>query len=160
LKVAAMQAWFEYQPARIAKSGGPSLERFDGPKVSNTPITRFDDAGLGDEPNNLVAINSLIGYRTLRYGRNLELVITDQRSYPMEDRTNRPALEKLPVPDFAGMYPDEVVAIVDGGRVYNGGKPPDTIRFGDGEIPNYRKGEGPFTILGEKQRRWFIDRVK
>ena len=47
LKVAAMQAWFEYQPARIAKSGGASLERFDGPKVSNAPITQFDAAGLG-----------------------------------------------------------------------------------------------------------------
>src|SRR5689334_21558089 len=64
LKVAAMQAWFEYQPARVKKASGPSLEKFDAPKVSDAPITKFDDAGLGNEPNNLTAINALIGYRT------------------------------------------------------------------------------------------------
>ena len=30
-KVAANQAWFEYQPARVAKAGGASLERFEAP---------------------------------------------------------------------------------------------------------------------------------
>ena len=159
LKVAAMQAWFEYQPARILKSGGPSLERFNGPKVSDAPITRFDDAGLGDEPNNLAAINSLTGYRALRYGRNVELIITDQKSYAMADPTDRPELAKLPVPDLAGLYPEEVWAIVEGGRAYGGGKPPDKIRFGDAEIDNFRKDATPWTLLGEKQRHWFIERL-
>ncbi|HEY0339817.1 MAG TPA: alkaline phosphatase D family protein, partial [Steroidobacteraceae bacterium] len=46
-KVAAMQAWFEYQPARVRKSSGPALEKFDPPKVVNVPITHFDAQGLG-----------------------------------------------------------------------------------------------------------------
>ena len=61
-KVAANQAFFEYQPARIYKPSGPSLERFDPPKVVDTPITHFDENGLGQEANNLTAINSLRGY--------------------------------------------------------------------------------------------------
>src|SRR5215469_8780797 len=80
VKVAANQAWFEYIPARVAPPGG-SLERFDPPAVRNVPITEFDGDGLGIEPNNLAAINSLKGYRTLRYGRCLDLIITDQHSY-------------------------------------------------------------------------------
>jgi alkaline phosphatase D len=41
-KVAANQAFFEYQPARVTKPSGTSLERFEGPQVVDTPITHFD----------------------------------------------------------------------------------------------------------------------
>jgi alkaline phosphatase D len=85
LKVAANQAWFEYQPARVANPGSRSLERFERPSVSNTPIERFDDAGLGQEPNNLAAIHSLKGYRVLQWGKHLDLLVTDQRSYRSQD---------------------------------------------------------------------------
>src|SRR5271155_2948021 len=88
-KVAANQAFFEYQPARISKASGPSLERFDAPQGVDTPITKFDDHGLGTEPNNLTAIGSLTGYRALRWGRNVELIITDQRIYRSEDPFDR-----------------------------------------------------------------------
>ena len=54
-KVAANQAFFEFQPARLIKPSGPSLERFDPPHVVDAPITQFDDHGLGQEPNNLRA---------------------------------------------------------------------------------------------------------
>jgi len=46
-KVAANQAWFEFQPARITKAGGSSLERFDPPAVHNAPIEQFDGEGFG-----------------------------------------------------------------------------------------------------------------
>src|SRR5262249_39285442 len=52
-KVAANQAWFEFQPARIIKPGGGLLERFDPPAVRDAPIEKFDDDGLGQEPNNI-----------------------------------------------------------------------------------------------------------
>ncbi len=68
-KVAAMQAFFEYQPARMIKSSGPSLATFGPPKVVDAPITKFDEHGLGQEPNNLAAIGSLRGYRSLRWGK-------------------------------------------------------------------------------------------
>src|SRR5689334_20481005 len=66
IKIAANQAWFEYLPARVAPPSG-SLEQFGPPVVKNVSIEKFDDNGLGVEPNNLVAINSLKANRTLRY---------------------------------------------------------------------------------------------
>src|SRR5918999_2436700 len=46
-KVQANQAWFEYQPARVRKAGGASLERFEAPLVKDAPIERYDENGLG-----------------------------------------------------------------------------------------------------------------
>src|SRR5580700_3897040 len=159
-KVAAMQAWFEFQPARIRKASGPSLERFDPPKVVNAPIVRFDAQGLGQEPNNLAALGSLTGYRAMRWGRHVELIITDQRSYRSEEPTGRAEAQELTSKDFPELFPQEALEILDAGRIYNGRKPPDTIRFGDNEIPNFRKNEPPQTILGASQKEWFLNRLK
>src|SRR4051794_36643539 len=63
IKVAANQAWFEYIPARVKAPSG-SLDTFGAVAVKNVPIETWDDSFLGTEPNNLKAINSLIGYRT------------------------------------------------------------------------------------------------
>ena len=159
-KVAAMQAWFEYQPARVHKSSGPSLDSFDAPKVVNAPITRFDAHGLGTEPNNLAALGSLTGYRAMRWGRHVEIIITDQRSYRSEDPTGRPEVQDFSSKDFPELVPQEVYEILDAGRIYAGGKPPDTIAFGDKQIPNFRKNEPPQTILGAAQKAWFLNRLK
>jgi alkaline phosphatase D len=159
-KVAAMQAWFEYQPARIRKASGPSLERFDPPKVVNAPIAHFDPQGLGQEPNNLAALASLTGYRAMRWGRHVELIITDQRSYRSEEPTGRAEAQDLMSKDFPELFPQEALEILDAGRIYNGRKPPETIRFGELEIPNFRKQEPPQTILGATQKQWFLNRLK
>jgi alkaline phosphatase D len=159
-KVAAMQAWFEYQPARTAKAGGPSLEHFDPPKVVNAPITRFDTHGLGQEPNNLAALGSLTGYRSIRWGRHVELIITDQRSYRSEEPTSRPEAQDLSSKDYPELFPQEALEILDAGRVYAGGRPPDAIRFGTQQIANFRKQEPPQTILGAQQKAWFLNRLK
>ena len=105
VKVAANQAWFEYLPARVAPPSG-SLERFDPPAVKNVPINEFDSDGLGVEPNNLTAINSLKAYRALRYGQHLDLIITDQHSYRSADPFSDPSLEKLGGDEFIGMFPE------------------------------------------------------
>ena len=159
-KVAAMQAWFEYQPARVRKASGPSLERFDPPKVVNAPISHFDAQGLGQEPNNLTALASLTGYRAMRWGRHVELIITDQRSYRSEEPTARSEAQDLTSKDFPELFPQEALEILDAGRIYNGRKPPETIRFGELEIPNFRKQEPPQTILGATQKQWFLNRLK
>jgi alkaline phosphatase D len=159
-KVAAMQAWFEYQPARIRKASGPGLDRFDPPRVVNAPIVRFDAQGLGQEPNNLAALGSLTGYRAMRWGRHVELIITDQRSYRSEEPTGRAEAQELTSKDFPELFPQEALEILDAGRIYNGRKPPDTIRYGDKEIPNFRKSEPPQTILGAPQKEWFLNRLK
>ena len=95
IKVAANQAWWEYLPSRCKKVSGPSLESFDPPAVTNVAIEKWDENGLGDEPNNLAAINSLIGYRSYRYGKHLDLIITDQHSYRSADPFSDPSLAKL-----------------------------------------------------------------
>jgi alkaline phosphatase D len=160
VKVAANQAWFEYQPARVIQAGGASLERFVAPEVRTVPVERFDDQGLGQEPNNLAAIGSLTTYRTLRWGRFLELLITDQRTYRSEIPDSRPAARTLQSEDFPSLVPEEVLEILDAGRTYANGKPPETIRYGEVQVANFRKDEAPQTILGAQQKAWFLDRLR
>jgi alkaline phosphatase D len=159
IKVAANQAWFEYIPARIPRPGG-SLERFDPPPVKDVPITEFDSDGLGVEPNNLIAINSLQGYRALRYGRHLDLIITDQHSYRSADPFSDPSLGKLGGDEFIGMFPESEMRALDGGRAFNGGHPPAEIRFNDAHVPNPQRSAPPQTILGAKQKAWFKDSLE
>jgi alkaline phosphatase D len=157
-KVAANQAWFEYQPARVERPGGTSLEPFDPPRVVDVPVSAFDDAGLGQEPNNLAAITSLTGYRALRWGRHVDLIITDQHSYRSEDPSARPEVAALSTRDFPEMFPEEALAILDAGREHEGGAPA-TIRFGAQEVPNFRRDQPPQTILGAQQKKWFLERL-
>ena len=159
-KVAANQAFFEYRPSRASQPSGPSLDRFDPPKVVDAAITRFDDNGLGQEPNNLAAIGSLKGYRALRWGRNLDLIITDQRSYRSEDPTSREEADAFSSKDFPEFMPEEAMEILDAGRTYNGGRPPAVISYGGAEVPNFCKDQPPQTILGAEQKAWFLDRLR
>jgi alkaline phosphatase D len=160
IKVAANQAWFEYQPARVAKPSGPSLETFDPPSVKDVPIGHFDADGLGDEPNNLIAINSLKSYRALRYGRHLDLILTDQHSYRSKNPFGDPELDKLGGSEFLGMFPEDVLEILDGGRTYDGGHPPAEVHFGDARVKNPQKDAPPQTILGAEQKAWFKERLR
>lgn len=159
-KVAANQAFFEYQPARLLTPSGPCLTEFDPPRVADVPIAVFDEHGLGLEPNNLTAIHSLRGYRVIRWGRNVDLIITDQRSYRSEEPTYRPEAQAFKSDHFPGLMPQETLEILDGGSAYNGGRPPATINFGGKEIPNFRKDQPPTTILGAEQKIWFLERLK
>ena len=159
-KVAANQAWFEYQPARISKPSGVSVDEFKPPRVVDAPVEKFDEQGLGLEPNNLSAINSLVGYRALRWGRNVDLIITDQRSYRSQDPTDSPAAAKLVNDDYPYFFPQEALRIIDAGRAYGGGKPPPTIRFGNVEIDNYRRAASPQTLLGATQKAWFLQKLR
>lgn len=159
-KVAAAQTWFEYQPARVAKPGGPRLDRFDAPKVADAPIVGFDDHGLGQEPGNLAAIASLKLYRSLRWGRNVDLILTDNRTYRSEPVMDKPEADAFDVKGFPYFIPQDVVEVLDGGRAYNHGKPPETIRFNGAELPNLRKNAGVQTILGVPQKAWFFDQLR
>jgi alkaline phosphatase D len=159
-KVAANQAFFEYQPARLFKPSGPSLDQFDPPRVADSPVTRFDESGLGQEANNLTAIRSLRGYRAMRWGRNVELIITDQRSYRSEEPTDRPEAQVFTSDDFPELLPQEVMEILDAGKAYDNGNPPASIRYGGREFPNFRRDQPPQTVLGAEQKAWFLDRLK
>jgi alkaline phosphatase D len=158
VKVAANQAWFEYLPARVAPPSG-MLERFDPPAVKNVPIKEYDRDGLGMEPNNLTAINSLKAYRALRYGRHLDLIITDQHSYRSADPFTDPSLEKLGGDEFGGMFPESEFRALDGGRAFKGGNPPAEIRFNDAHVPNPQRSAPPQTLLGAEQKAWFKNKL-
>jgi alkaline phosphatase D len=160
VKVAANQAWFEYIPARVAGADGALLDRFDPPDVADVPIERWDDNGLGDEPNNLAAVNSLIAYRALRYGKHLDLIVTDQHSFCGADPTDAAGVGEIYDPAFGGMFSEPAMIALDGGRAANGGEPPTELQFRDARIANPRKDAGPRSILGAAQKQWFKDRLR
>ncbi|NDK38177.1 phosphodiesterase [Pseudoxanthomonas gei] len=159
LKVAANQAWFEYQPARVLPPGA-KLDSFDAPDVVDTKITGFDDDGLGTEANNLAAINSLIAYRTLRWGRHIDLLITDNRSFRSRDPGNHDEINPLFEGDTLGFVPEELWAQLDAGRDYANGHPPAKLTMGDRSVDNYVAGAAPQTMLGAKQKAWFLERLR
>jgi alkaline phosphatase D len=158
LRVAANQAWWEYIPSRVRKASGTGLDRFGPPEVAKAPIETFDDHGFGTEPNNRVAVGSMTAYRALRYGRNVDLILTDFHSYKAADPTARPEASALDSGEYP-VIPQEWMEIVDGGKDYAGGKPPATIAIGDKSIPNFRKDEPAYTVLGREQKAWLKDRL-
>ena len=158
-KVAANQAWFEFIPARVTPPGR-SLAQFGTVSVENAEIAEWDENGLGLEPNNLAAIRSLIAYRSLRYGRHLDLIITDQHSFCGEDPSDEAEVGKIYDPTFNGMFSEEAMIALDQGRTAGNGNPPATLGFGDASIANPRKDRPPRTILGVEQKAWFKDTLR
>jgi alkaline phosphatase D len=159
VKVAANQAWFEYIPARVSPPSG-SLAEFGKVDVKNVKIDKWDENGLGQEPNNLAAIRSLIAYRAFRYGKHLDLIITDQHSFCGDDPSDAEPVVKIFDPSFNGYFSEEAMIALDMGRSYDGGKPPAELHFGDARIPNPSKDKAPRTILGVDQKAWFKDQLR
>lgn len=158
LRVAANQAWWEYIPARVRKASGAGLDQFGPPTVQKAPIETFDDHGFATEPNSITAIASMTAYRAMRYGKHVDLILTDHHSYKMADPTDRPEASALD----SGAYPvlpQEWMEIVDGGKDYAGGEPPATIEIGGKSIPNFRKDEPAFTVLGREQKARLKERL-
>ncbi len=161
LKVAANQAWFEFQPARVLPPGS-NLDTFNAPKVADVLLKDddFDDTGLGIEPNNLAAIESLIIYRALRWGRHIDLLLTDNRSFRSRDPGNHDELNPLFEGDTLGFVPEELWAQLDAGREYDHGNPPAKLTLGDKSVDNYVAKAAPQTMLGAKQKAWFLDQLR
>ena len=159
IKVAANQVWFENIPARVKAPSG-TFDEFGSVPVKNVKIEKFDDGGLGVEPNNIAAINSLIIYRALRYGRHLDLLLTDERSYRGPNPFDESATDKLA--DWADyqMFPDDLLQVLDGGRAINGGNPPAELEFNGAKVPNPSKDQPPQTLLGATQKAWFKDHLR
>ena len=159
LKVAANQTWFEYQPARVLPPGA-TLDAFNAPHVVDTLVKDFDDDGLGTEPNNLAAIDSLIIYRALRWGRHIDLLLTDNRSFRSRDPGNHDEINPLFEGDTLGFVPEELWAQLDAGRAYDHGNPPAKLTMGDRSVDNYVARAAPQTMLGAKQKAWFLSQLR
>jgi alkaline phosphatase D len=112
---------------------------------------------LGQEKNNLAALSALTLYRSFAYGRNVDLVITDNRSFRSQEVTHQPQSDAFDDKNFPSTFPLEALEILDAGRTFNGGNPPATIRFGTKDIPNWRKDAPAASMLGETQKRWFLE---
>ncbi len=154
LKVAASQAWYEYQPARVRKPGSGDV--FEAPTVENRPLAELDARGTGLEPNNLAAITALQIQRAFRYGRNVDMILTDNRSFgsPGGSYSGHPDLK------FGRAIPEEMYAILDQGRAYGGGSPPATFRIGASDFPNPNVDAPPEAYLGLEQMAWLKDRLR
>ena len=153
LKIAASQAWYEYQPARVRKPGGG--DAFEAPAVENRPLTTLDARGVGQDPDNLAAITALQIQRAFRYGRNVDMILTDNRSFGSPGGT----YEGLPQIDFPAM-PEQMLEVLDQGREYAGGSPPDVVRAGTLEFHNPHTDSPPEAYLGLQQMAWLKDRLR
>jgi alkaline phosphatase D len=163
-KVAANQAWFEYLPVNLLQRGeiDPDLQQtkaFEFAEVGETPNDRVDDFNFAENEDNRKAIDTLTIYRSFRFGRWLELVVTDDRSYrsdhavPEEISGNRSVFV-----DPRMLLPLELVNQLDAGRTANNGNP-DSFIFAGGVQINPRFNRPPGTILGAKQKEWWKDRM-
>lgn len=161
-RLAASQAWFEYVPAHLTGatgvSGVPSdAKDFTPAAVQNAVFTAPNDDNFVPEPNNVAAIGALTIYRSLRFGKHVELVMTDQRSYrsdhaiPEEATVNNPLFF-----DPRAAVPLPIVNTFDQGKTANGGSPPATVLG----VPNARATSPVGTMLGKRQKEWWKNTMK
>jgi alkaline phosphatase D len=122
----------------------------------DAPIETFDADGFGTEPNNVAAVESLRIYRKFRYGRNADVILTDNRSYKTADVD----LGAFSPEEFPYFTDEDAARIVDDGRTNNGGKPPSTLRFGEQDFPNPEINSPRQAYLGAKQRAWLIEQLR
>jgi alkaline phosphatase D len=166
-RVAASQAWFEYIPVHLTGAGGvagvPSEARdFSPAEVVQRPFPEgVNDDNFVDEANNAAALGAIRIYRSLRFGKHVELVMTDERSYRSdhaipEELTNNAAFfaqrSALPLP---------LVNTFDAGKTANANNPPASVTLAAGvTFPNVRAASPPGTILGKQQKAWWKATMK
>lgn len=165
-RVEACKAWFEYVPALLSDSGSvgdvenEALDFEYAEVEEEAPITPFDDNFQSLEPNHRLAADTMTVYRSVRFGRYVELLLTDLRSYrsphaslsrPTDFLDGPAGPPDVAYPDFG----DEVLAILAAGRTWADGNPPETIDVNGTEIANPRRDAPPVTTLGARQKAWF-----
>lgn len=158
-RVAASQAWFEFVPAILTDANG--LEGVDPQSKDFAPVdvedVAYDDPVDVDEPNNSDAISAISIYRSLRFGKHVDLVLTDNRSYRSDHAIPEDVSHPSPLV-FAprGGLPLNAVNTFDAGMTANGGDPPDMA----GGFENTRKNSPPGSMLGDAQKKWWKDSLQ
>ncbi len=165
LKVAANQAWFEFIPALLTGARGvngvePAAADFEPVEVVDAPMDAVDGENRSLEPNNLAAIGSMTIYRSLRFGRHVDLIVSDTRSYRSDHAIPEPvARRNLGGATRAGL-PVDIIELADAGRTANDGNPPETLTYRGRRFPNPRRDAPVGTILGPDQKRWWKATMK
>ena len=144
-KLHSNQAWFEFIPAVLDE-------------LEAQPAHDFKPQKLGDDDTtqNQTALNSLRIYRKLSWGKYVDMVLTDGRSYRSPPCVTAGFSVSLGLP----LDPVELVAITDAGSAYNEGNPPATLPYGDGTVANPAQHRAPGSMLGLEQRAWLLETIK
>lgn len=157
-KLAASQAWWEYTPVHLTGATGPTgvtqdAKDFATAMVNNAAFTAPNADNFVAEPNNAAAIGAMTIYRSLRWGKHVELVMTDERSYRSDHAVPESLAALIPqlFLDPRNFLPLPVVTIFDQGATANGGAPPPTV----GPVPNPRTTSPVGTMLGKAQKAWW-----
>ena len=141
-KLDANQAWFEYIPATLSDLDTQAAHNFRTGKLTGNELS-----------DNKAALESLCIYRKLQWGKHLDIVLTDTRSYRSEPCLPKHFATSIGLP----MNSAKLVDIADYGNSYNDGKPPEFLPYGDGATANPAFDRSPGTCLGLSQREWFMD---
>lgn len=163
-RVAASQAWFEYVPVQLTDASGvtgvPSQAKdFAKVDVMSAAFTAPNADNFVDEANNAKAIGAITIYRSLRFGKHVELVMTDLRSYRSDHAIPEDLIAAAPAGTFfapRNALPLPVVNIFDQGKTANGGNPPATVAG----LPNVRATSPAGTMLGKAQKAWWKATMK
>lgn len=163
-KVAGSQAFWEYHPLHLGVSSvaGVAADSKDFADPGSITDTQYGYGDVGaenqiTEKNNLAALSALTIYRSFRFGKHVELVMTDERSY----RSDHAFPEELGKGDAFIFHPRNGLPIklvngLDAGKTANGGNPPEML---EGKV-NLRKDSPPGTMLGAKQKTWWKEVMK
>jgi alkaline phosphatase D len=161
-RVAANQAWFEYVPVQLTGAPGVTgvaseAKDFASATVTDAAFTTANAANFVDEANNAAAIGSITIYRSLRFGKHVELVMTDERMY----RSDHAIPEETSFGQVIFFNPRNVLPIAmvntfDQGKTANGGNPPATVL----NLPNPRVAAPVGTMLGATQKAWWKATMK
>lgn len=162
-KLAANQAWFEFIPAILseAQAVSPATNQardFAPTSVNNSAYGAYDDALLNTNADSLAALASMTIYRSLSFGKMLDLVVTDLRSYRSPPLVTEPVKELL-----GGSSRINVVRVIkelDAGRTANNGNPNAKLTYQNREIENPRLNAPMGTCMGAPQKQWFKETMK
>jgi len=145
-KKVANKAWFEYIPAVLEQLADQPAHDFT---LTPTPLDN-------DEADNQAALDTLCIYRKLNWGKYLDIVLTDNRSYRSGPCVPDDLAASLGLP----LNTVELVEIADAGRAYADGVPPATLPYGDHSTPNPGRERAPGSCLGQTQRNWLLDQLE
>jgi alkaline phosphatase D len=163
-RVAASQAWFEYVPVQLSGAEGvvgvaSQAKDFTPVTVKDAAFTAANDDNFVAEDNNAKAVGAITIYRSFRFGKHVELVMTDQRSYRSDHAIPEDLIAAAPPGTFfapRNALPLPIVNIFDQGKTANGGNPPPTVAG----LPNLRAASPPGTMLGKAQKAWWKATMK
>jgi alkaline phosphatase D len=160
-RVAASQAWFEYVPVQLTGAGGvvPTQARdFAAPAtpVTDAAFTAPNADNFVDEPSNKAAVGAITIYRSLRFGKHVELVMTDERSYRSDHAIPEELAKAAGFLTPRNALPKDLVNLLDLGSASG----ITQIPLGTTTIPNPRAGSPVGTMLGKAQKQWWKDTMK